>query len=328
MKKILCLLLCILIFFSSGNIFSYAQVMDEWARPAYKNLIDKKILPDVLMGEKNLKDSITRLEFTHLIITYLLSNKNYNLISSKKEYSDVNDTFVNLASNLNITTGYTDGTFKPNMNITRSEAAVIANNVEILLGTSKNGTINNFKDYKFIPNWAEKGVGSMVAIGAMSGYPNRNFMPSKNISRQEAIVLVDKLLKNNKSNNLIDAFNISKNDEYMSKVQYDFALSNIPMSKYKIDTVKHSIFLTDIEKRQKIYNDFKKFVPFSNNEILVSPNLIFDDGNSSYIIGIEIKKTINGKLDQRVFMVKVYTDNNKSKIEPEKEYSPWFTVSK
>ena len=98
--------------------------MDEWASPAYKNLIDKKILPDVLMGEKNLKDSITRLEFTHLIITYLLSNKNYNLISAKKEYSDVNDTFVNLASNLNITTGYTDGTFKPNMNITRSEAKI------------------------------------------------------------------------------------------------------------------------------------------------------------------------------------------------------------
>lgn len=325
MKKLCALILALCLSLGTIN-FSNAQIVSLWAKPSVERLEKKKIIPEILKN-KNLKDRITRLEFTHLIITYLMSNKSYTTYSYPKKYKDIDDNFVNLSSHLGITTGYTDGNFKPNMYITRSEAAVIAHNVEKILGSDKDGSAANFKDYKFIPKWAVKSVGSMVQSNVLSGYPGNNFGPSRNITRQEAIVMVDKLVLE-KSNRLIDAFDIAKNDEYLTKLQYDFILANIPTSKYKLDLVRQRIFQTEKEKRIKIYERFIKTVPFSSNEIKTSPDLIFDDDQSSYILGIEKRILPNEKKEQRAFMLNVSLKNGKFEIDSQKEFSSWFTVEK
>lgn len=327
MKKIYLLIIVCLSAFCLQIENSEAKDMSPWAKSSFERLEKRKIIPFILKKDKDLTENITRLEFTHLIMTYLMSNKSYISASYPRKYKDINDNFVNLSAHLKITTGYTDGTFKPNTYITRSEAVVIANNVETFLGTSKDGSIMHFKDYKFIQQWAVRSVGAMAKVNAISGYPDKTFGPSKNITREEAIVMVDKLVLQ-KSNKLIEAFDISKDDEYLTKLQYNFVLANIPTSKYSADDVKHQIFQTSFDKRMQVYNAFIKTRPISSNEIKTSPNLIFDVEESFCILGIEKRNQSSGKKEQRAFMIRARLKASDLEIVSQNEYGPWFTVEK
>lgn len=280
-------------------------------------------MPTILKNTDDYKQDITRLEFTHLVVIYMLSNKNFDKNISTAKYTDINDNYVNMATSLNIINGYTDGTFKPYSFINRAEASVMIYNAEKKVGYLSKGSINKFKDYKFIPNWAVESVGAVTNAKIINGYPNKTFAPSKNITRQEALVMVSNLV--NSKSYMLDAFDIAKNDQYMSKKQYDFVLNNIPISKYKIDVVKEKIFQTSSTKRKEIYTAFTKLNQNTSNEIISSPNIIFEDNNNSYIMGIEKRKILT-KVEQRVFMMNVKLENSKIESTYSKEYSSWYTV--
>lgn len=289
---------------------------------SYELLSSKKLIPTILKKNDNYKNPINRMEFTHLLITYLMSNKHYDVNTTTK-YKDIDDNYINLASHLKIVSGYTDDTFKPYMNITRAEASVMIYNTEKQIAYLKSGSINRFKDYKFIPNWAVESVGAISNSNIINGYPDKTFAPSKNITKQEAFVIIAKLI--NSKSSTIDTFNISKNDEYMSKQQYDFVLNNIPSSVYKADIVKEKIFETKKDKRTLVYSIFNNIRPPSNNEIITSPNLIFDENSKTYIAGIE-KRIVSKKTEQRVFMYDVYINNKNISYISNKEFGPWYTV--
>ena len=83
---------------------------------------------------------------------------------------------------------------EPYMNITRAEASVMIYNTEKQIAYLKSGSINRFKDYKFIPNWAVESVGAISNSNIINGYPDKTFAPSKNITKQEAFVIIAKLV--------------------------------------------------------------------------------------------------------------------------------------
>ena len=301
--------------------------MDTWAIPYYNELNAKKILPTIMKKDIDYSESISRIEFTHLMVLYLMSNKNYSENIPTAKYSDVNDNFVNLATYLKIISGYNDGTFRPYMPVTRSEAAVIVYNTEKQINTLKKGDIKKFKDYKFIPSWATESLEYLSSTNIISGYPDKSFSPSKKISRQEAIAIVYNLSNSKKMLN--DAFDVSKTDEYLTKERYDFVLSNIPSLKFNRDTTKENIFKTAKDKRQQIYSAFLKTNPYTSNEILTSPNLIFTDSNYYYILVLERRNLNSNKKEQRTFMMRIsLTENAKLDIDKQKEFSPWYTVEK
>lgn len=301
--------------------------MDSWAKKYYNELNNKKILPSIMKKDIDYTDDITRIEFIHLMMLYLMSNKNYSENISPAKYSDVNDSFVNLAAHLKIISGYSNGAFKPYMSVTRSEAAVIVYNTERQINSLKKGDIKKYKDYKFIPSWATESLEYLSSTNIINGYPDKMFSPSKKISRQEAIAIVYSL--SNSKNTLKDAFGISITDEYLTKERYDFVLSNIPSLKFNRDVVKENIFKTAKDKRVEVYSLFLKINPYTNNEIFTSPNLIFADSNYFYILGLERRNLNSNKKDQRTFMIKVsITGNGNLDVDKQKEFSPWYTVEK
>lgn len=325
MKRLLSFLFVVCILFSN-YIYSYSK-MDSWAKPYYNELNEKKILPTIMKKDIDYSENISRIEFTHLMVLYLMANKNYSENISPAKYSDVSDNFVNLATNLKIISGYSDGTFRPYMPVTRSEAAVIVYNAEKQINSLKKGDIKKFKDYKFIPSWAIESLEYLSSTNIINGYPDKSFSPSRKISRQEAIAIVYNLSNSKKS--LKDAFDVSKTDEYLTKERYDFVLSNIPSLKFNRDTAKENIFKTGKDKRQQIYSAFLKTNPYTSNEILTSPNLIFTDSNYFYIIGLERRNLNSNKKEQRTFMMKIaLAENGKLDIDKQKEFSPWYTVEK
>ncbi|WP_162341401.1 S-layer homology domain-containing protein [Paenibacillus paridis] len=88
--------------------------------------------------------------------------------------------------------GYSDGTFRPNAQVTRAEFATML--VRALELKTNSGVIT-FKDAGSIPKWAESYVATAAAAGIVAGYEDQTFRPSKPINRSEIAVMVARALK-------------------------------------------------------------------------------------------------------------------------------------
>jgi hypothetical protein len=86
--------------------------------------------------------------------------------------------------------GYPDGTFRPNQPVTRAEFATFANRA---FGIKAEGGEEVFSDVP-ASAWFFAEVTAAKNAGYISGYPDGTFQPNNPISRQEAAVIVAKLL--------------------------------------------------------------------------------------------------------------------------------------
>lgn len=91
--------------------------------------------------------------------------------------------------NKGIVSGYGDGTFKPDNNITRAEFMALVNRS---FGFNKKAA-TNFTDVQRT-DWFYDEVAKAIAAGYISGYPDGTVKPNKEISRQEAAVALCKAL--------------------------------------------------------------------------------------------------------------------------------------
>lgn len=109
-------------------------------------------------------------------------------------FSDISGHFAENAiiklKSAQIVNGYEDGTFRPNSTITRAEFAKMLCSI---LELSKEGVENIFSDVAK-DSWYAESVNLLAATGIVSGY-NGEFMPNKNILRQDAAVMVFKALE-------------------------------------------------------------------------------------------------------------------------------------
>ena len=89
-----------------------------------------------------------------------------------------------------ILAGYTDGTIKPDAQITRAEMSVI---IVKAVGLSPAGTPNlKFKDNKDIGSWASGYIQTAVDKGIIVGYEDNTFRPSNKLTREEMVVMIMK----------------------------------------------------------------------------------------------------------------------------------------
>ncbi|MGI6330653.1 MAG: S-layer homology domain-containing protein, partial [Zhaonellaceae bacterium] len=87
--------------------------------------------------------------------------------------------------------GYEDGTIRPKNPISRQEAAAMLARILKLDTTANLQALDNFTDKDNIPAWSKGAIAAVVAEGFMSGYPDGTFRPTRNITRAEAIVMLD-----------------------------------------------------------------------------------------------------------------------------------------
>lgn len=103
--------------------------------------------------------------------------------------------------------GYSDGTFRPNRNVTRAEIAAVLSKMMNL--TSRSSVV--FKD---VPDgkWYSDPISKCVSAGVMSGYGNGCFGPSDNVTREQAAVILSNAFHQGKESgypSFSDAFSIS-----------------------------------------------------------------------------------------------------------------------
>jgi hypothetical protein len=100
---------------------------------------------------------------------------------------------IERAVELGFINGYTDGTFRPNAQVTRAEfAAMLVRALD--LQTTASAKLS-FKDAASIPSWATEFVGAAVEAGIITGYEDQTFRASTPIKRSEIAVMVARALK-------------------------------------------------------------------------------------------------------------------------------------
>ena len=135
--------------------------------------------------------SITRAEVATIFFRLLTDESRDKFWSQTNDYTDVPaDAWYNSAvstlSNAGILDGYEDGTFRPDGNITRAEFATITAR---FLEASYDGG-NRFPDID--GHWAAEYINEAANAGIVDGYEDGTFRPQQNITRAEAVTMVNR----------------------------------------------------------------------------------------------------------------------------------------
>ena len=137
---------------------------------------------------------ITRAEVATIFFRLLKDEVRDGAFTTSNSYSDVAygkwyNNPISTMSALGIITGYPDGTFKPNKPITRAEFAAIAARFD----ETQSGKSATFSDV--IGHWAAKEIGIAYYNDWIKGYPDGTFKPDQNITRAEAMTLINRVLE-------------------------------------------------------------------------------------------------------------------------------------
>ena len=137
---------------------------------------------------------ITRAEVATIFFRLLRDEVRDGAFTTSNTYSDVAygkwyNNPISTMSALGIFTGYPDGTFKPNKPITRAEFAAIAARFD----ETQSGKSATFSDV--IGHWAAKEIGIAYYNDWIKGYPDGTFKPDQNITRAEAMTLINRVLE-------------------------------------------------------------------------------------------------------------------------------------
>ena len=145
-------------------------------------------------GNVKPQGNITRAEVATIFFRMLTDESRSDIWSQNSGYSDVvpGKWFNNAVSTLangGILTGYEDGTFKPNANITRAEFATMA----VRFFSSSYEGEDLFPDID--KHWAKDYINTAANEGIINGYEDGTFRPSQPITRAEAMAIVNRVLE-------------------------------------------------------------------------------------------------------------------------------------
>ena len=171
---------------------------------------------------------------------------------------------------LDLVKGYTDGSIKPDQNITRAEYAAImvrALGLETAANISK-GSATGFKDVAG-SHWASGYISVAVSEGIIKGYPNGTFKPDANVTNAEAITMVVRLLGYEATLN-----KIQYPTSYITKAAELKILDDANVSDFNAAAVRGTVFMladnaldtnmwglqSTNSKGEKTYGELKKLI--------------------------------------------------------------------
>lgn len=100
---------------------------------------------------------------------------------------------VDVAVEAGIINGYEDGTFRPNVYITRAQMAVMV--AKALQITGETTATTHFADDDVIPQWAKSAVKAVHERGIIQGRGHNKFVPNVTATRAEAVVMLLNMLE-------------------------------------------------------------------------------------------------------------------------------------
>ncbi|HZD60805.1 MAG TPA: S-layer homology domain-containing protein [Anaerolineae bacterium] len=164
----------------------------DWFYTDVARLVSEGIISGYPDNTFRPQGNITRAEFAKMII--LAINENSSTASSS--FRGVANTYwakgyIERAKELNIISGYPDGTFRPDGKITRAEIATIVVRA-YKFGKTDFGRTIYFDDIS--RHWAYNNILLASENGIINGYPDNTFVPDGTATRAETAAIVSRAL--------------------------------------------------------------------------------------------------------------------------------------
>ncbi|WP_028828658.1 S-layer homology domain-containing protein [Proteocatella sphenisci] len=192
-KRVLGLTLALML---TGTSSIYANGFNDvkdsnWAAASISRMSEKNYVGGFPDGTFKPASNISRAEFVAIVnkingFTDQQDSQFKDLNSSHWAYGE-----IKAATKAGYIGGFPDGTFGPNLPVTREQAAAILNNIYKLENSAKSVTI---KDLSKVSPWAADSVMRVVSNGIMGGYEDGTFGPKKPVTRAECIVILDRIV--------------------------------------------------------------------------------------------------------------------------------------
>ena len=137
-------------------------------------------------------NDISRAEVATIFFRLLTDEARTQYDKTTSSFSDIKDgawccRAVSTLTNMGIIKGYTDGTFRPNADITRAElATIIARFAKLDVNTKTFSDITG--------HWAQKSIELAAGNGWINGYEDGTFRPNKSIIRAETFAMINRVL--------------------------------------------------------------------------------------------------------------------------------------
>lgn len=174
----------------AGNAWYYEAV-----KYCYKN--------NIISGTSSTTFSPNTLLTRGMLVTILYRMEGQPAVSGKPKFPDVQNSkdyyykAVKWATDKKVVSGYNNGKFGPNDNITREDLAVILNRYAKFKGknTSQTNNLSAFSDRNKVSSYATSQVKWAVGAGVISGNANGTLNPKGKTTRAEAAAMLEKYCK-------------------------------------------------------------------------------------------------------------------------------------
>nr|WP_091233900.1 choice-of-anchor I family protein [Fontibacillus panacisegetis] len=184
---------------------NFADLQGHWAKAEIEALASKWIVRGVTENQYNPSQSVSRAEFTALLVRSLGLTPD----QASNRFVDVTgDEILSGEIGAAVKIGLVQGSagkdgqsFAPNESLSRSEMAVmIARAIRIIQGDSAPSVANSdrlsrFQDYSSIPDWAAQDIAWLVEQEIMKGNQKGAFAPNGTTTRAEAAIILIRTLK-------------------------------------------------------------------------------------------------------------------------------------
>lgn len=172
------------------SAINVSDITGHWAEANIQKAIANGIVNGYIDGTFKPNATVTRAEFAVMLMN-ALKPQSEGVVLSFTDEAKIDTwakTAVAQAVQAGIITGYQDGAFHPNDQITRAEMAVMLAKASGNLTTDNSAT--NFADDKKIAAWARGAVLYVQQSGLMQGKGNNQFAPQDKTTRAEAVTVL------------------------------------------------------------------------------------------------------------------------------------------
>jgi len=246
------------------------DINGHWAQVSINKWISAGFISGYPGGSFKPDRKISRAEFVTLV------NKAFKKqgLKAKGSFSDVkqSDWFYSVVVSSKAggyISGYEGGTFRPNQNISRQEAAVIITRL-LQLNTDSSNVNLAFKDANKFPSWSIASIKAVFAGKIMKGYSDGTFKAEQSITRAEAVEALDRAFTNVMAFQGIKGMVKMNNQPVEGALVKLFARNNPSILKDVITTDKNGLY--KITAQPGLYNlvvEKDGSLGYANNVVVV-----------------------------------------------------------
>jgi hypothetical protein len=179
---------------NTGCNHPFIDMLNHWAEEEVCFLYDQEVVQG--HSERNyLPDyEVTRAEFLKIsllnlaYVVYAVQTADFTDVTPGSWYYQ----YATYARSKGFISGYGDGSFHPNDNITRAEAISMTMDIAGIITYGTSSTTNRFSDVS-TNDWFASAVAVATDYGIIEGYGDGSFRPDANLSRAEAGIIAHRI---------------------------------------------------------------------------------------------------------------------------------------